>query len=431
MSIQASMENSEAVSVKSKRFKRYFFSSVSALLVIFLIYLVWDYRGPKEINLKTDQAFGLSCLRARDLMVQEYDNHGNLWASRGMLIYRLRNGENSFTKVSRVPTGFSVYWLRNFTLVRRLTIRPECMEVLVTDNGNICALSAGKMWYWSDDDKKFIASLSLRHYGIGDQGIHNNGILSVNDTILYFGEYFQNPDKNPVRIYKSVNGGQTWNVVYEFEQGQIRHIHALVKDPYTEKIWICTGDYNKESMVAWSDDGLQTIIPIGRGSQIWRVCQLIFSEESVYWATDNGIEEMSGIYRWDRESHEITRIHPIDGLLSQHATKLANGTMVFSTGMEDPEMDKNYKTRLWILSDNQRISLLECGSWNHHKSGFWFKYALLRLQRDKNGPALAVTCLNQKEFTDGDLIIIGENTLQEVPGKDYYETYDTIAGNQP
>jgi hypothetical protein len=90
-----------------------------------LVYFIIDFKGPSVIRLKPKNVFGFSCLRARDLVVQEYDKHGNLWATRGMIAYKLVEDEDVFKKVTHIPTGFSIFWLRNFTLVRRLTIRPE------------------------------------------------------------------------------------------------------------------------------------------------------------------------------------------------------------------------------------------------------------------------------------------------------------------
>jgi hypothetical protein len=36
---------------------------------------------------------------------------------------------------------------------------------------------------------------------------------------------------------------------------------------------------------------------------------------------------------------------------------------------------------------------------------------MLRFQRDQGGSSLAITCLNQKEFPDGELLIISEDNL--------------------
>lgn len=402
-------EKKSAVSLK---FKCKIWKLLLFLTIIAAVYLFIDYRGPRVIDLAEDQAFGIPCLRARDLIIQEIDSAGNIWASRGMIIYKLHKNSDEFMKVAHIPTGFSLYWLRNFTLLRRFTVRPECVEFVQGKNGEICALSAGKMWFKGPGERKFKKTLDLVHYGFGDQGIRNDGILRVNDSTIFFGEYFRNLERTGVNIYESTNLGMSWKIVYSFKPGQIRHIHALQKDPYTGKLWVCTGDYDEECMVAWSVDNYRTLVPIGNGSGIWRVCQLVFTKDAVFWGTDTG-QEVAGIYRWDKKNHELIKLHPIDGAIF-YGTRLSNGIIIMSTDREgwDLEMDRN--TRLWITYDDEFVTSMVAGTWDHYKPGFKFKFAKLRFQRNQGSEILAISVLNQKEFPDGDLLIISEQDLLNV-----------------
>lgn len=93
------------------------------------------------------------------------------------------------------------------------------------------------------------------------------------------------------------------------------------------------------------------------------------------------------------------------------ATRLANGTIVMTTNREGIPNESDNRTRLFVIDKNNKIITFECGTWKHNRKGFWFKFAMLRLQRNQDGQSLAITCLNQKEFPDGELIIISENEL--------------------
>jgi hypothetical protein len=380
------------------------------ILLLVAVYLTIDYHGPSQISLKTDTIFGFSCLRAKDLVVQEYDKKGDLWATRGMIAYKLKKGDNKFSRVAHIPTGLSIFWLRNFSILRRLTLRPECVEMVVTDNEDICALSAGRIWHLLSGGKKFKETFKLSNYGFGNQGIRNDGIIDINDTIVFFGEYFKNLNRDNVRIFKSINNMSSWQEAYEFKARHIRHIHAIQKDPYTEKLWVLTGDEDEESMLAWSDDEFKSIVQIGHGSQLWRVCQLVFTEKEIYWGTDTYSDHEAGIYRLDKKTAELEKLKKLNGRIF-FATKLANGTIVMSTDREGSEDELDKLTRLFIITEDNKITSFDCGTWNHNKKGFWFKYAMLRFQRNQGGPSLAVTCLNQKELPDGELIIISEETL--------------------
>jgi hypothetical protein len=384
------------------------------LLLLFaalvIVYLFLDFKGPARISVTDDNVFGLKCLRAPDLVVQEYDKDGNLWASRGMKIYKMEKGSREFTRIAHVPTGLTVLWLRDFSIVRRLLIRPECIEMTVTGNGDINALSAGRMWLLKSGEKKFSETYRLAHYGFGDQGIRNDGILNVGGSTVYLGEYFQNSSRTNVNILKGIDGGKGWTKAFDFKPGQIRHIHALQKDPYSDSLWVCTGDSDEESIIGCSVDEFKTITEIGRGSQLWRVCQLVFTENEVIWGTDNGDAKIAGIYGWNRKTSELKKYCSIPGAVF-FGTRLRGGTIVMSTNREGMANEKDDKVRLFIMHDDGSIKAVECGTWKHKKPGFWFKYAMCRFQRYQGDTSLAITCLNQKELPDSELIIISEEAL--------------------
>lgn len=390
--------------------KKRFLRTVVLILVLGLAYFTYDYVGPSSIPLREDTVFGFSCLRARDLIVQEFDTHGDLWATRGMLVYRLKEGETRFKREAHVPTGLSLFWLRNFTLVRRLTIRPECVEMTVTDRGDICALSAGYWWVRHSGSRRFVETMEITNYGFGDQGVRNDGLLSMGDSTVFYAEYFQNPAKEEVRIYRSTNDLKSWETAFTYPPDEIRHIHAIQHDPYTGRMWICTGDLDRESSVSWTDGSFDTIHPIGWGSQIWRVCQLVFTPEHLYWGTDTGDERMAGIYRWNRQTEALDRLYEPDGAIFYGIT-LADGTIVMSSDREGMANEKDDRTRLYVILPDDKLAVIDCGTWHHHKPGFWFKFAKLRFQRDCGAPWLVISCLNQKELPDGDLIIIHEDEL--------------------
>jgi len=326
-----------------------------------------------------------------------------------MIIYQLKKGDTKFTKIAHVPTGFSVFWIRNFSFIRRLTIRPECIEMATNNNGDICALSAGKMWTLKASGKKFTETKKLSNYGFGDQGIRNNGILNIDDSTYVFGEYYRNPNLNKVSIFKSCKNLSSWKVAYEFQPGQIRHIHAIQKDPYTGNLWVSTGDNDKESLIANSNDKFKTVKLFGQGQQ-FKACQLVFTEEAVFWGTDTDIDSIAGIYRWDRYTSKIEKLQKINGAIF-FGTRLANGTIIMSSNREGFQNEIGDKTSLYIIPKDKKITSIECGTWNHKTHPFMFKYAMLRFQRDQGASSLAMTILNQKEFPDSELVIISEDNL--------------------
>lgn len=382
-----------------------------SLLAIVILFI--DYRGPKIIHLKHDKVFGLECLRAKELIVQESDKNGNLWASRGMVIYCLKSGDNKFIRIAHVPTGLSIFWFNNLKFFRWIMLRSECIEITLSQDASIHAFSAGRMWIKSTKDNRFRKTMKLPNFGRGvGRGIMSTGILSPDNYSCYFGEYFRNNEKtNRISIYKYNIIKNQWKIVYTFLPGQIRHIHALQSDPFTGKLWICTGDEDNEAMIGWSDDDFKTINPIGKGSQAWRTCQLVFTEDSVYWGTDSGSLDLAGIYCWNKKIMNVERIYKTDGAVF-FATMLKNGLIVMSTDRERFPNEKDESTRLFIIDKENRVKEIICGEWDYKKPGFRFNFAKLRLQRNQFNDLLAVSVLNQKKFSDGEILLIHENVIQ-------------------
>jgi hypothetical protein len=381
------------------------------LVVIFVAAtLVVDYRGPQFVPLHTDTAFGMPCRRASDLLVQGFDEAGNLWATRGMLVYRMRKGENRFSRVDHVPTGLSFFWLRNFSVVRKLTRRPECVEMVADENERITALSAGYMWYRDiDEDRGFERSMKLRYYGFGDQGIFPTGIVKVNDSTVIFGEYFRNNERREVSLYRSANHGKDWSTLKSFAPGEIRHVHAIQKDNFTNLLWLCVGDDGKEPMLAWTPDEFRTMHSVGKGSQTWRITQLAFTDSAVFWGADTDHKE-AGIYYWHYGKKELKRLHDVDGAIF-HATRLQGGTIVMSTDREGFGNELDDRTRFYVIMPGNKVSVLMGGTWRSKEKGFLFRYAKLRFARNQSGSELVFSVLNQTEFPDSELIIIDEKEI--------------------
>jgi hypothetical protein len=384
--------------------------AVLYVLTVFVIaYFTFDYFGPKEIPLRPVKVFGLNGFGANDLMVQEYDNAGNLWATRGMTIYKLAKGDQIFTRIAHVPVGFSLFWILNFSLVRRLAQRYECLEIVMSAYGEVCAFAAGYMIYGNVYNRKFERKMKLPHFGIGiGRGMLSNGLLKVDNRHLFFGEYFRNENRTKVQVFRSDNFGQQWEMVYEFSDKTIRHIHALQKDPYTGNLWICTGDLDSESMIGWTDDHFKSIHFIGSGTQTWRACQLTFTEKAVYWGTDTDSELLGGIYRWDKKSKEITKLLKVNGAVF-FATRLEKGSIIMSTDREGFKNETDDRTRLYVITPQNNIRVIMCGTWQQKGNGIRFGFAKTRFQRNQGSSDLAMNFLNQKEVSGGDLYLIAES----------------------
>lgn len=105
---------------------------------------------------------------------------------------------------------------------------------------------------------------------------------------LCFGEYFNNPEKLPVNIWrKDLAGGSDWAVTTTFAKGEIDHVHAICQ-ALDGTVRILTGDFGDGAGIWLSDPGLRSTIPLQRGSQMIRACWLRQTEPGpLYFATDS------------------------------------------------------------------------------------------------------------------------------------------------
>jgi len=380
-----------------------------ALVLCLSGYLVWDFYPPRQILVEPATLAGVPCGRAPGLVVQGHDPDGRLWATRGMWAYRLVDGGSRFVRQYRVPTGPTVYWLWNFTLVRWLTSYPECVELLPFGDGGAVALSAGCIWHREQGDRAFERVLRLRHYGIGTgRGAMPAGLARLGDGTVLFGEYWRNPEKGDVRVYGSRDGGRTWRVVHAFPPGAVRHVHAVQEDPYTGQVWICTGDGNLESIVTAMDPDGEAVAIVGQGAQRWRVVQVAFTHEAVLWGADTPGPD-GGIWRWDRATRELARLNAIHGPV-YYANRLEDGTLVFSQAVEREGGDIDVQARLWVLFQETGPAVpIVLGQ--QQAGPLFTRYATPRLPRTGGGKNLYVTLVNIEPYA-GDLLILSPSAVR-------------------
>lgn len=167
---------------------------------------------------------------------------------------------------------------------------------------------------------------------------------------IFFGEYFQNMEKVAVNVYGSMDGGRTWKVVYTFPAGNINHVHGLFLDPYTDRIWVLTGDRENESIIGWTDDEFKTLHEELRGGQEYRSCQLFFYKDFIVYATDSQYIE-NEIRKMDRKTLEITTLAKIQGSVIKGGQ--CGEVSFLSTTVEPSEVNLEKASHVWVSKDGE------------------------------------------------------------------------------
>ena len=134
-----------------------------------------------------------------------------------------------------------------------------------------------------------------------------HGTSSIDECagVIKYSDYQVNPmkpsaDRSSSHVYRSVDNGKTWSVVFEKGGVAIRHFHLLRADPFRAHTWwLSSGDLPSECMIWRSDnDGDSWSVVTGDAEgvtvgsrqyprELFRTTDLAFTENSVIWGTDD------------------------------------------------------------------------------------------------------------------------------------------------
>ena len=216
-----------------------------------------------------------------DREIIHYAQGDTLISSKFATIYFNRGAEEKKIKLPTSPLKKPFGLLR---LGRRALRLDKCNVFL--HQQNLIIIRQGQVYLYKRDEDRLIPTLQLKNC----RNVLHQSINSSPDGYIYFGEYGANKERKPVPVYRSVDGGESWEEIYTFPAGSIKHVHGCFYDKYSDKIWVCTGDFEDENWLLVADKDFKTINKIGDGQQQFRTCNLIFTETEVHWLMDSQLE---------------------------------------------------------------------------------------------------------------------------------------------
>ena len=245
--------------------------------------------------------------------------------------------ERSHYKVADSKYAF----FSRFALTRRF-FRAEITGLYVLANGDCITVAKKGLFLQKKGTKTFEKCFAIPK---GSKPLNLCFALSGN---IYFGEYFQNMNKQAVNIYCSKDNAQTWSIAYTFEAGNINHIHGLFFDKYTNRIWVATGDRENECIIGYTEDEFKTFKELFRGGQENRTCQLFFYKDFIVFGTDTQYEQ-NVIKKIDRKTLEITELQKVQGSVIKGGQV---GDVAFiSTTVEPSKVNTDKYAHLWVTKD--------------------------------------------------------------------------------
>ncbi len=234
-------------------------------------------------NLSSKYSFAIQEKYPRINIIHHRQSDGTLWATRGKTV--LVKQSEDWNEYAQFPICLPRD-LFGFSRPTARAMRTDQSNIYVNSRGHVLGIRGGKVFaIESGHPPRYLFSIQ------GDCALRRS-ICEDLEGWIYFGEYFMNSDKNPVRIWRVSPDLSQWEIAYQFMAGSIRHVHGIYNDPFTPgTFWITTGDYEDECYIYEIKDRFRTIEKYGDGSQHWRAVNLLFTDAHVNWLTDSNLQQ--------------------------------------------------------------------------------------------------------------------------------------------
>jgi hypothetical protein len=318
------------------------------------------------------------------------DMRALLW--RGHKLYAGR-GYTLFEGAAEGTEGANWHWKETarFHPVwwRRLTSRQRFAYRLVRDgfhalaalaSGHFVAVVPGAVITANPGEREFRVTHAIL------RGTRPLALAADPAGALYWGEYFDNPERDPVHVYGSRDFGQSWFIAYTFPERTIRHVHNIVYDKWADCFWMVTGDYERECRIIRVSRDWKNVDVVVSGTQQYRVVSVVPAEDAVYMATDTALEP-NCIYAFDRAA-SLTPLAPITS--SSLCGCRVGRAIFFSTTIEPSDVNPSREATVFMLEGQQWNPVL---SWRKDRLPMkYFQYGNVILPGGENSSGLlAVT----------------------------------------
>lgn len=251
-----------------------------------------------------------------------------LYASRRYTLLRARFGPTVKTldweRVARVRP----LWWRSLTAASRLAMR-LCRDgfhaLAVLPSAHLVAAVPQAIVTLAPGESEFRVSHRVLR---GMRPLH---IATNPQGHVFWGEYFDNPQREEVHIYASDDCGAHWEIAYTFPRRAIRHVHNIVYDRWENCFWILTGDDGTECRILRASCDFRHVDVVLSGQQQTRAVALVPTADALYFSTDTPLE-VNYVYRLDRRGN----LTQVTALNSSSIYGCRIGDCVFFSTMIEP-----------------------------------------------------------------------------------------------
>ncbi len=233
-------------------------------------------------------------------IIHHIDPDGSLWSTHRRAI--IHGKESKWESVAKFPFAFPRDLFGFFRPTARAFRSDKC-NIFRNRQGKLLGIRAG--WVYRIENRH-----AIRLFRINGDCVLHGSLCEDAEGNIYFGEYFMNPERRPVRIWRVNHDLTSWQMAASLED--TRHVHGVYPDPYHEgNFWVTVGDYAGECFIMRTSDGFRTFEKFGDGSQTWRAVRLFFTEKYICWLTDSHIEQNTSCHM-NRQTGRLETGQPLD-----------------------------------------------------------------------------------------------------------------------
>jgi len=263
----------------------------------------------------------------------------DLYASRGYELFRARV-EDARDITWQPVAHFRPSLRRRLSVTNRLTarlFRDGFHALALLPSGAIIGGVPSSIVTLGPGESKFRQTHAITR---GTRPLH---ITATPGGVVFWGEYFDNAQRDEVHIYGSQDAGATWSIAYTFPKGAIRHVHNIVHDPWGNCLWILTGDYGDECRILRASCDFSRVEIVMQGNQQARAVAAVPTEDALYFSSDTPLES-NHIYRLDRRE-ELSQLAQINSS-SIYGCRVGS-RVFFSTMIEPSEVNRDRTVRVY------------------------------------------------------------------------------------
>jgi hypothetical protein len=270
-----------------------------------------------------------------------YFHEGVLYCARFSDIYATTDYGANFTWVARLDVPSRALRLaRAWPLLQRV-LRANVYRMRVLSGGHmvftfrrgVYALAAGQ-------------ARARRTFAVL-RGSRPVSLAAAPGGPVVFGEYWDNAERAAVHVYGSHDAGQSWQALYTFAAGRIRHVHGITYDPWEDCFWMCTGDFGDERGLFRASRDFRDVQVVCRAGELNPFYSVYPGRDLLVMATDSPLSQ-NYIVAYDKRTGSLEKKQAIENSSFYHCA--VRDRLFVSTNAEPSPVNDTRHSHVWAGS---------------------------------------------------------------------------------